>query len=283
MKKTILRIMLIFILTTSLYSCGSIFEFPEEKIINISDNTNWKIIWEDNFDKDTIDYNFWSKTPRSKALWAKHMTNNDTCYEVKDGILILRGVVNNFIKNDPSPYLTGGIETIKKKNITYGKVEIKAKMNKVDTAWPAIWMKTEDRTWLGEIDIMETFDNYDKENLISQTVHSHYTINLGLKSSPNHTGVNMVNDKSEYNIYGVIINEKEVLFYVNNKITFTYPKTSTEEDGQYPYGDPKFLILSMQLGHTMEGRAPSIKELQPEMHVDWVRFYEKIDKTLPDY
>jgi beta-glucanase (GH16 family) len=266
-----------------IYSCSTIYEFPEEKLINISDNSNWKVVWEDNFDADSIDYHSWSKANRNPPLWAKHMTDNDTCYEVKDGVLILRGVVNDFLKDDNSKYLTGGIETVGKRNISYGKVEVRAKMNKVDTAWPAIWMKTEDRKWLGEIDIMETFDNYLTDNLISQTVHSHYTINLGNKTNPNHSGVNTVLDKSDYNIFGVIINEREVLFYVNNKITFSYPKIDTEEDGQFPYGDPKFLILSMQLGHPMEGGAPNIKELQPEMHVDWVRFYEKIDESLPDY
>jgi beta-glucanase (GH16 family) len=278
-----LKIALWVLLTFVIYSCNTIYEFPEERFIDISDNSNWRVVWEDNFDGDSIDYNSWSKTKRNSALWARHMTDNDTCYEVRDGVLILRGVVNDFLKDDNSKYLTGGIETVGKKNITYGKVEVRAKMNKVDTAWPAIWMKTEDRKWLGEIDIMETFDNYATNNHITQTVHSHYTIKLGHKSNPNHTGINTVFDKSEYNIYGVIINEKEVLFYVNNTITFAYPKIDTEEDGQFPYGDPKFLILSMQLGHPMEGSAPDIKALQPEMHVDWVRFYEKIDESLPDY
>ena len=278
-----LKIALWVLLTFVIYSCNTIYEFPEERFIDISDNSNWRVVWEDNFDGDSIDYNSWSKTKRNSALWARHMTDNDTCYEVRDGVLILRGVVNDFLKDDNSKYLTGGIETVGKRNISYGKVEVRAKMNKVDTAWPAIWMKTEDRKWLGEIDIMETFDNYMTDNLISQTVHSHYTIKLGHKTNPNHSGVNAVIDKSDYNIFGVIINEREVLFYVNNKITFSYPKIDTQEDGQFPYGDPKFLILSMQLGHPMEGEAPDIKALQPEMHVDWVRFYEKIDESLSDY
>jgi beta-glucanase (GH16 family) len=279
-----LKIALWVLLTFVIYSCNTIYEFPEERFIDISDNSNWRVVWEDNFDGDSIDYSSWNKTIRSnKALWKRYMSDNDTCFEVKDGVLILRGVVNDFLKEDPSKYLTGGLRTNGKRNISYGKVEVRAKINKVDEAWPAIWMKTEDRTWLGEIDIMETFDNFSKNNLITQSVHSHYTINLGQKTNPSHFGVNSIIDKSEFNIYGVIINEKEVIFYVNNTITFTYPKIETEEDGQFPFGDPKFIILSMQLDYPTKGTAPSIKELQPEMHVDWVRFYEKIDQSIPDY
>src|SRR5690554_175492 len=96
-----LKIALWVLLTFVIYSCNTIYEFPEERFIDISDNSNWRVVWEDNFDGDSIDYSSWNKTIKSnKALWKRYMSDNDTCFEVKDGVLILRGVVNDFLKED---------------------------------------------------------------------------------------------------------------------------------------------------------------------------------------
>mgnify|MGYP000905361398 FL=1 len=206
------------------------------------------------------------------------MSSHDTCYEVTDGALILRGIVNDF-SNDTARYLTGGITTEKKKTISYGKIEVRAKINKVEGAWPAIWMKSDERAWPigGEIDIMETFGFH---NAIHQTIHSYYTLNID-KNTINYTA-NDVRDKSEYNIYGVIINANEIIFHVNNRVTFIYKKMDPEIENQYPFGDEKFLILSMQLDYKGYN-STYIENTVPEMQIDWVRFYEKIDETIPDY
>jgi|SRR5690554_1183726 len=262
-------------------SCGSIFETPDE--IEFLQNNNWELIWEENFNQSYIDTTYWSKTPRNNVLWGAHMTDNDTCYSFENGALVLKGFENNFLRSDHRRYLTGGIQSKGKKTITTGRVEIRAKMNKVNNAWPAIWLLNDDRKWKGEIDIMETFDNYHSNNFITQSVHSYYTIDLDIKNNPIHLMRNSVQDKSDYNIYGVIINDTEVILYVNNIITLIYPKLITIEEGQFPFTDPKFIILSMQLGHPTEGEGAELKDLAAEMSIDWVRYYKKIDDDIPDY
>ncbi len=277
---------LIFIILITTISCGTIFDYPEEKeVIDIINTDNWKVTWEENFDGITIDTLSWSKTPRKRSKWNMYMTDNDKCYEVKDGALILYGLVNNFLPNDTAPYLTGGITTENKKTIAHGKVEVRAKIKKVDGAWPAIWMISDTRPWPlgGEIDIMESFSH---SNIIQQTVHTFYTLNYQSPLDPEQTSHNYtVKDKSEYNTYGVIISEKEVVLYVNGKITLIYPKIETDKPEQFPFLDEKRLKLSMQLDYSTDpgGGKRFQNQFPAEMHIDWVRFYEKVNDTIPDY
>ena len=116
----------------------------------------WKLVWQEEFDnKAGFDTTSWSKIPRGTADWNNYMSDFDSCYAVRDGNMVLRGIVNYTQKNDTAPYLTGGIYTKGKKLFTGGRVEIKAKLQGARGAWPAIWMLPENAKWPdgGEIDI----------------------------------------------------------------------------------------------------------------------------------
>lgn len=70
--------------------------------------TSWQLVWEENFDSEVINPEFWSKIPRGTADWNNYMSDYEACYQVKDGQLILRGMVNQYLPADTAPYLTGG-------------------------------------------------------------------------------------------------------------------------------------------------------------------------------
>ena len=57
------------------------------------------------------------------------------------------------------------------------------KLNGATGAWPAFWLLPQDGKWPGggEIDIMERLNN---DSIAYQTVHSHYTFDLGIKDNP---------------------------------------------------------------------------------------------------
>ena len=144
----------------------------------------WKLVWEDNFDQKTgFDPQVWSKIPRGQSDWNNYMTDFDSCYAMRKGKLVLRGIVNHTQRNDTAPYLTGGVYTKGKKAFTNGRIEICAKLNAAGGAWPAIWMLPEGAAWPsgGEIDVMERLNN---DSIAYQTVHSHYTYTLGIKDHP---------------------------------------------------------------------------------------------------
>ena len=181
--------------------------------------------------KNSFDESVWTKIPRGTSDWNNYMSYYDSCYAMQDGNLILRGIANHTQKNDTAPYLTGGVYTKGKKLFTGGRVEIRAKLQAAKGAWPAIWMLPEKAEWPkgGEIDIMERL-NHDR--IAYQTTHSYYTHVLGIKDNPPHGGINKINPE-EYNIYSVDIYPDSLVFAVNHRHTYTYPRIDTDKEGQF--------------------------------------------------
>lgn len=248
----------------------------ENETIN---NDNWIVTFEDNF--NSLDTKSWSFIPKGQVAWNRYMTDDPKCYEFENGALNLKGFISN-VSN--STFMTGGIWTRDKKTIDLGKIEIRAKINKVNGAWPALWMLSNDKKWPegGEIDIVETVNH---ENSIMHTVHTPYTLYKSDGIILNHMRIN-VKDKSKYNIYGLIINQNELIFTINGSISFIYKRGFSEIDAQFPFGEGNnmFLILSMQLDNMqMTGKPVNTSELPSIMSIDWVKFYKKINNALPDY
>ena len=101
----------------------------------------WKLVWEDNFDQKTgFDPQVWSKIPRGKSDWNNYMTDFDSCFDMRDGNMVLRGIINYSQPNDTAPYLTGGIYTKGKKAFSNGRLEIRAKLNGARGEWPEIYL-----------------------------------------------------------------------------------------------------------------------------------------------
>lgn len=232
----------------------------------------WKLVWVDEFDQATgFDTLIWSKIPRGRSPWKKYMSEFDSCYAIKNGNLILYGIENQTQKNDSSPYLTGGVYTKGRYLFKGGRIEVRAKLKGAKGAWPAIWMVAEDVSWPygGEIDIMERVNH---DNFVYQTVHSHYTYNLG-KKYPAQAHTYAINT-DDYNIYGVDIYPDRLIFSVNHEHNFTYPRIEDQEQSQFPFYQSYYLLIDMQLGGLWTGEIDK-SELPAEMWVDWVRYYKK--------
>lgn len=241
-------------------------------ISNESKRNGWKLVWEENFDGGEIDTTIWSKIPRGGSDWDNYMSSYDSLYALKEGNLVLRGMKNTVLPNDTAPFITGGVFSKGKKTFGLGRLEIRAKLNGAKGAWPAFWMLTDEAPYPdgGEIDIMEHL-NYD--DITYQTVHSHYTLNLGIKEPPQ--GSSGPIDLNDYNIYVLEKHADSLCFFVNDRHTFTYPRIRTDKDGQFPFADYRhFLLLDMQLGGTWVGAVES-GDLPVEIYIDWVRFYER--------
>lgn len=69
---------------------------------------DWKLVWEENFDQeDHFDEASWSKIPRGRSDWNNYMSDFDSCYAMRDGNLVLRGLVNYSLSADTAPFITG--------------------------------------------------------------------------------------------------------------------------------------------------------------------------------
>ena len=230
------------------------------------------LVWEENFNqKESFDESKWSKIPRGTSDWDRNMSDFDSCYSMRDGKLILRGINNTHLPGDTAKFLTGGVYSKDKVGFGFGRVEIRAKLNGAKGAWPAFWMLPQNGHWPGggEIDIMERLNS---DSIAYQTVHSNYTVNLKMRV-PKHGSTGKINPE-DFNTYAVEKYPDSLVFFINDQKTFTYPRIQTDKEGQFPFSEYKFyLLLDMQLGGLWVGSVdPS--DLPVEMEIDWVRYYE---------
>ena len=97
-------------------------------IVSCQRQSQWQLVWEENFNGTELDTTVWSMIPRGKPDWQNTMSYDERCYEISNGLLILRGIINENFQKDSSPYLTGGVWTKDKKSFTRGRMEIRAKL-----------------------------------------------------------------------------------------------------------------------------------------------------------
>ena len=71
--------------------------------------------------------------------------------------------------------------------------------------------------------------------------------------------------------------------FINYSAAPIYKKDSELGIEQFPFGNIKHLRLSMQLNNLDWTGEVNPLELPAEMTIDWVKFYEKKDPSIPDY
>ena len=74
-------------------------------------------------------------------------------------------------------------------------------------------------------------------------------------------------DRDAWNTYGIEWDENEITFTVNSKLTHTYPCIPELGEKQWPFNDPYYFILSMQIGGGwVNGSGPTNPDQYPAWH-----------------
>ncbi len=235
----------------------------------------WKLVWQDEFDGDKLDETKWSRIPDPKggkcSDWNRHTSERADLVELKDGVLALVGVANTDTNADPRPCLQGQIYSKGKYAFAYGKIEIRAKFDNQQGAWPAFWLLPENRKWPngGEIDVIERLNS---DNFVYQTCHSGWTFTMKKGKDPLQGGKALITPDT-WNVYGLEWYDDALVWTVNGVETFRYPRTDAHEL-QWPFTSPYYILLDQQLGGGWVGKI-DLKTLPARTYVDWVRVYEK--------
>ena len=235
---------------------------------------SWKLIWNEEFNEEWIDWTVWSKTPRQNSNWNDTMTDDEELYDMKDGRVVLYGRDNIDNKEDSSPYLTGGLWGLNKVAFSLGRVDICAKFDCAKGFWPAVWLlpqgNSEPYSGGGEIDMMEHL-NFD--NFVYQTIHSRYT-NLVNKVNPKNHVKPFVNI-NDFNVYSVEVHTDKLVFLINNEVTYEYPRITPKDPSQFPFDrNDYYVVLSSQIGGEWVGEV-DLKGKIVKLEVDWVRVYQQ--------
>nr|WP_321354248.1 family 16 glycosylhydrolase [uncultured Draconibacterium sp.] len=257
--------------------------FSSKQDITIADDdsdyfSKLELVWEDNFDGDAVNTDNWTFETGAGG-WGNNELQNYTAGDnavVQDGILTITAEKVNEAKVAGS-YTSSRMITSGKKEFTYGRMEIRAKLPSGTGIWPAIWMlgaNIDDVGWpaCGEIDIME-YVGY-KPNTVHATVHSP----AGYAGNGDGNNKTLETAEEEFHVYGLFWTEKEMVFYTDSpeNVTHRYAPTNKTEEN-WPFDKPQFFILNVAVGGNWGGAQGIDNSIFPQsLEVDYVRVYQEM-------
>lgn len=246
-------------------------KFPDQKPVE------WEVVWEDNFNTDGLpDENIWSYE-------VGYIRNNEAQYytekrlenaRVEDGNLVIEARKDNWNGHEIT---SASINTCNKKNILYGRVEVRAKLPTGKGTWPAIWMLgTSIRNgtgWpeCGEIDIMENV-GFDPD-VIHANIHTKsYNHVLGTNKG---NSITIQKPYDDFHVYAVEWFEDHMDFYVDDTLYFTFRNENSGND-TWPFDKPEYLILNLAIGGGWGGQQGIDNSIFPQKYyIDYVRVYKQ--------
>lgn len=185
---------------------------------------------------------------------------------------------NNGVKQQ---MISGAVESYRKFDFTYGKVEARLKTNPFIGNFPAFWMMPTEtpKGWPkdGEIDIWEQIDT---QNTAFQTIHSQWANEEGGGNNPAKGG-SCANNAAQFHIYGLEWEEDRLMWYVDGKKVFTYAKSTDANalsKGQWPFDKHFYLILNQSVGNGSWAKPADTSHTYKTVF-DWVRVYQKDGQT----
>ena len=275
----------------SLVACGNSSKEYKDKLDRTDEG--YELIWNDEFDGDTLDTTRWDYqygnggeygTPGwGNNEWQYYLAREENV-RVEDGKLIITAMKENNI------YTSGRIRTITNSgevlfSTTYGRVEARIKLPVGDGLWPAFWMLPVDPsiygTWAasGEIDIMEAKGRLPGS--FSCAAHYGQTWPNNVYSGQEYTFPEGT-DITDFHLYTVEWEPEEIRYYVDGECYYTltdwYSKNAKGEEYQKgaPFDTPFYILLNMAVGGNFDPQADTKNtEFPAQMEVDFVRVYHK--------
>ncbi len=244
---------------------------PESPDSSPPDTGEPEIIWEDNFDGDTLNTANWNFELGDGCPNLCGWGNNepqiytDTNHEVKDGMLHIN------IRLENGDYTSTRITTKDKVEFTYGRIEARAKLPVGTGVWPAIWMlgaNIDEVGWplCGEIDILEYVGRSPDEvfnSIHTQSSHGN-TVN---------TRTTVIPDIEEgFHTYAANWKADRIEFYVDDQLTYTYIP-STYDEAHWPFKKDAFIILNTAVGGNFGGPDIDDSIFPQEFIIDYIRVY----------
>lgn len=255
-------------------------------------NRNYQLIWEDQFEGSELNSTYWNIEKGGGSNWNNTAIDDPRVIEVSNGTLKLKAIKNpnssvdlSTVQDiDKTNVWTGAVDTHRKVDFKYGKVEVRARLEAVPRAWPAIWLMPTESVYggnpdSGEIDIVERL-NLDP--FYYSTIHTEYhTTN---KSDPERYTTESAATIDQWTVFSIEWDENKIEFFRDGNKYHSFNRgMSSIVSGllRWPFDQDFYIILSQQIGGGwVDGEAKSQglvlknSDLPYEMEIDYVRVYE---------
>jgi|LauGreDrversion4_2_1035121.scaffolds.fasta_scaffold303837_2 beta-glucanase (GH16 family) len=236
-------------------------------LLSFQSHAQWTLIWNDEFDGNTLDNSKWTKDIGGNG-WgnneAQYYTDSPTNFSIANGEATFTARAEQFSTNQ---YTSAKITTKGKFNVKYGKIEGRMKIPQGQGLWPAFWMlgsNIDQMTWptCGEIDVMEHINN---ETKVHGTAHWD---NVGHQ----YWGGTIDNDPTQYHTYSIIWDSLKVKWYMDDIIYYQL-NIANGVNGTEEFQLPFYLLLNLAVGGNWPGYPNGTTVFPAEMVVDYVRVY----------
>ena len=248
----------------------------------------WKLVWHDEFNRDG---------PPNPSNWDYErgfVRNQEAqCYQpenavCRNGLLIIEARREHKPNPDYRPdgtgwknrefidYTSACLITKHKQEFTYGKIEMRARIDTRPGSWPAFWTlgTSDDKLgWpaCGEVDIMEYYRNMLLANIC------HTRAGRQVWTSPHKTLVALGGEAwaRRFHVWTMEWDEKTIDLLMDGKLSAHFNVADDDEPGKpNAFHNPQYLLLNQAIGGA-NGGDPSQTEFPVRLEVDWVRVYQR--------
>ena len=230
------------------------------------------LIWSDEFEGTSLDETKWNYELGNNNGWGNNELENYTKENtsIKEGNLIITAKRQTLAGFN---YTSSRLTTQNKFDFKYGRIDIRAVLPKGQGIWPAFWLlgkNINQVSWpkCGEIDIMEMVGGSGKDNTVHGTCHWD---NAGsyAQYGGSTTSASVLN--SEYHLYSIVWNEKEIIWYLDN---VKYHVIDITPAGLDEFQKEFFLIFNCAVGGNWPGSPDGSTVFPQHLVVDYIRVFQ---------
>ncbi len=240
----------------------------------------WIEDWRDEFNGE-LDESKWNRADGHLQGADAVVTNVGDSGHVytENGDLVLKTTVGDYGGYSAA---AGMVDTAGKYYITYGRVDMRAKLPKGFGTFPALWMLGTENIWPGngEIDIMEISNDggEDKDSYLYGTLHwaEDSGAHIGQGETLYNEGKVPLGD--DYHTYSLEWEYDQIRMYFDGTLYFSF--NIDNDVKRFAYGDePHFLILDNWLLGDSKGRLFENRDYEDEYYfrIDSIKTYKRAD------
>jgi beta-glucanase (GH16 family) len=239
-----------------------------------TDTSVWELAWSDEFSGAVLDPDIWNFSEGATG-WGNVELQEYTIFEknvrLRDGALVIEALRDPAARNG---YSSGRINTKLKREFTYGRVEVRAKIPQAPHIWPCIWLlgDTNGKPWpnCGEIDIAEVSGK--EPRTVGGALHG-----------PGYSGGRYIGGKitlpyslsASWRVASLEWDPNEIRWYMDGKLFFKAGKADIPSVGTWVFDHPFYVIINLAVGGNL-AEFPTSKSAFPQtMLVDYVRVYRR--------
>ena len=249
-----------------------------------------KLVWADEFNVDG------APDPKNWTFEHGFVRNHELQFYQPQNAVVKGGILVIEARREavPNPRHEAGSDDWKKKDAvstftsasiltrglhqwTYGRFELRARIDTRSGLWPAWWTLGIDREWPhnGEIDIMEYYKGDVLANFAWGTEQRWKAKWDAVKTPVSELGG--ADWSKEFHVWRMDWTRDNVRLYVDDRLLNEIKvRDARNPDGFLPFRQPHYMILNLALGGDNGGPLGDT-EMPAKFEIDWVRVYQTQD------